>query len=284
MSRDKSGFVRIYPYLIDGVEVAGLLRVYPYVRIAGGVPGYPVVAHRLRALREAKRWSQEELARRASTNKDTVNSAENPSRNPTWKTLVKITAALGTTIPAVTASTRDNDTTDHPRTTIEGFVALPLLANPIAAGQPLAIAPDPDRDRTLSFRETVVRKFTRPICLRIGPREESMLPTLEPGDVVVIDQNPDRRRAPKAGHIYAVNFGALTGDDGGAVKRIDLSGSTLVVTSDNMDKRAYPPQVFNVTDVNLLDALVGEVVWTGRYLGSGKKADVRNMKRKRSSA
>ena len=168
---------------------------------------------------------------------------------------------------------------DRAPTTIEGFVALPLLADPIAAGQPLAIAPDPDRDRTLSFRETVVRKFTRPICLRIGPREESMLPTLEPGDVIAIDQNPDRRRSPKGGHIYAVNFGALTGDNGGAVKRIDLSGSTLIVSSDNTDKRAYPTQGFDITDVNLLDAIVGEVVWTGRYLGSGKKADVRNMKR-----
>ena len=173
---------------------------------------------------------------------------------------------------------------DARETRIEGFVALPLLADPIAAGQPLAIAPDPDRDRTLSFRETVVRKFTHPICLRIGPREESMLPTLEPGDVLVIDQNLDRRRSPKAGHIYAVNFSPLTGDDGGAIKRIDLSGGTMIVSSDNTDKRAYPPQAFNVTDVNLLDALVGEVVWTGRYLGSGKKADVRNLKRKRSSA
>ena len=173
---------------------------------------------------------------------------------------------------------------DEAPTTIEGFVALPLLADPIAAGQPLAIAPDPERDRTLSFREKVVRKFTRPICVRIGPREESMLPTLEPGDVIVIDQNHDRRRSPKAGHIYAVNFGPLTGDDGGAVKRIERSGSMLAIHSDNMNKREYPTQVFNVTDVNLLDAIKGEVVWTGRYLGSGKKADVRNMKHKRSSA
>ena len=52
-----------------------------------------------------------------------------------------------------------------------------------------------------------------------------------------------------------------------------------IVTSDNMNKQEYPTQVFDVTDVNLLDALVGEVVWTGRYLGSGKKADVRRARR-----
>ena len=133
-----------------------------------------------------------------------------------------------------------------PPTAIEGFVALPLPRNPVAAGQPLVVAPDPDRDRTLAFRESIVRKFTKPMCLRIGPREESMVPTIEPGDVIVIDRNPDRRLAPRAGHIYAVDFGQL-GEEGGAVKRIDLSGSTLVVTSDNPDKRAYPPQVFDVS-------------------------------------
>ena len=45
-----------------------------------------------------------------------------------------------------------------------------------------------------------------------------------------------------------------------------------------MDKRAYPPQVFNVTDVKpLLDASAvvgsrsGSDRWTGRYLGSGNE-------------
>ena len=54
----------------------------------------------------------------------------------------------------------------------------------------------------------------------------------------------------------------------------------MIVSSDNTDKRAYPTQVFDTTDVNLLDAIVGEVVWTGRYLGSGKKADVRRATRR----
>ena len=57
-----------------------------------------------------------------------------------------------------------------------------------------------------------------------------MLPMIEPDDVVVIDQNVDRRKRPAPGHIYAANFGPLTGDDGGALKRIELSGRTRIVT------------------------------------------------------
>ena len=96
-----------------------------------------------------------------------------------------------------------------------------------------------------------------------------------------VSDRPTRRRTRVAGGIYKDRYGlAATVKARGGKSR---AGNWQLV-SDNMDKRAYPPQVFNVTDVNLLDALVGEVVWTGRYLGSGKKADVRNMKHKRSSA
>ena len=260
---------------------------------------HPELGQYFRALRESRGWSQRSRALLAARKRHLPIEATPLSwletgrtKNPDPELLRALATLYGVPFAEVAREVIRHTYAIDPQelfeneapTTVDGFVALPLLANPIAAGQPLAIAPDPNRDRTLSFREKVVRKFTRPICLRIGPREESMLPTLEPDDVLVIDQNPDRRRSPKAGHIYAVNFGPLTGDDGGAAKRIELSGSMLVVTSDNMNKRAYPTQVFNVTDVNLLDAIKGEVVWTGRYLGSGKKADVRNTKRKRVSA
>lgn len=156
--------------------------------------------------------------------------------------------------------------------TIEDFEERPLLASPIAAGQPLVIEEDPEHDSTLAFRKRAIRYFTNSICMHIGRREESMLPRIEPGDVVLLDQNVERRKRPRSGHIYAVNFGPLTGDDGGAVKRIELSGNSLIVSSDNPDKSEYPTLAFPKKGLNFLDVLKGEVVWFGRYEGTGKKA------------
>ena len=155
-------------------------------------------------------------------------------------------------------------------TAIEGFVALPLLATPIAAGAPILVERDPEHDGTLAFREKTVRKFTDPICLRVGRREESMRPLIHPRDVVVIDRDPKRRLPPVNGRVYAVNFGPLTGEEGGALKRIDLVDHTLIVASDNVDKERYPTQAFMLgREHNLLDILVGEVVWLGRTVADG---------------
>ncbi len=93
-----------------------------------------------------------------------------------------------------------------------------------------------------------------------------MKPTIEPGDVVLIDQNVTRRRRPSAGRIFAINEGPLTGTDSGALQRVDLSGHTLILSSDHPDRAAYPTRTFEVKARTLADVLVGEVVWCGRAM------------------
>lgn len=153
---------------------------------------------------------------------------------------------------------------------IEGFAAAPLLHTPIAAGRPLLVELDPDNDETLAFHERFIKKFPTVVCLRVGRDQESMQPEIKPGDVVALDRNPERRRKPR-GLIYAVNFGPLIGEEGGAVKRVEVVGEQLVISSDNTDKQRYPTIIADVAGKNLLDIIVGEVVWFGRYTGSGKK-------------
>ena len=99
-----------------------------------------------------------------------------------------------------------------------------------------------------------------------------MLPTIQPGDLVLIDQNLNRRRHPHDGHIYAINFGPVTGNDGGALQRIEISAGMLVLTADSADKSKYPTRAFKVRGKDLPDILVGEVVCRfGRDLRSGKR-------------
>ena len=54
-------------------------------------------------------------------------------------------------------------------------------------------------------------------------------------------------------------------------QQVDLSGHTLILSADHPDKAAYPTRTFEVKAAGLTDILVGEVVWVGRYLGSGRR-------------
>jgi transcriptional regulator with XRE-family HTH domain len=53
---------------------------------------------RLRKLREAQGWSQEELADRAGLHRTYISSVERGVRNPTITVLAKIAAALGVSL------------------------------------------------------------------------------------------------------------------------------------------------------------------------------------------
>ena len=53
---------------------------------------------RLRKLREAQGWSQEELADRAGLHRTYISSVERAVRNPTITVLAKIAAALGVSL------------------------------------------------------------------------------------------------------------------------------------------------------------------------------------------
>ena len=68
-----------------------------------------------------------------------------------------------------------------------------------------------------------------------------MVPTIGPGDVVLIDQHLARRRHPAEGGVWVVNLDVLEGEaQGGAIKRIEMADGVLTLSSDNPDKTRYP--------------------------------------------
>jgi transcriptional regulator with XRE-family HTH domain len=156
-------------------------------------------------------------------------------------------------------------------TTVEGFKPVRWLHSPIAAGRPLAVEPDDEADAWLAFQERWLRPFDRPICLTVGRDEQSMLPTIQPLDVVLIDQRLERRARPASGAIYAVNLAPLTGETGGTLKRIEISDDHLVIIADNADKTRYPTHAYDLAELELPRVLAGRVAWIGRNVGERKR-------------
>ena len=72
-----------------------------------------LLAERMKALRRAKEWSQEQLAEHSTMQRSYLADLERGNRNPSVRTLLKIANALGVTVPALF----EEPGPDRPRTT-----------------------------------------------------------------------------------------------------------------------------------------------------------------------
>jgi transcriptional regulator with XRE-family HTH domain len=135
-------------------------------------------------------------------------------------------------------------------------VEVPLPEDKIAAGVPLPISGK--WSETRFFTESYLKKFKDPILVEVGEDQDSMIPVIFPGDLLLIDRRPVEK--PKRGHIYAVNL-----DEGGSVKYCHVEDENLVITCENRFAD-FESVKMKLTDRLLNKIIVGEVVWVGREL------------------
>lgn len=143
-----------------------------------------------------------------------------------------------------------------------------------AAGQPVDRLPD-DVTWYAFHRSWVIRHWgakaaddrDRLVVVQVEKKTlgESMLPTIRPGAILVIDRGPKGQgiasNEVQTGAIYLVK----PDDEGGlAVKRVFVDGSTVVLTSDNPDRRRYPPRTIPLREKRLHQLLIGRVRWIGQ--------------------
>ncbi len=155
-----------------------------------------------------------------------------------------------------------------PTATVEGeplsedYLAVPLAASPVAAG-PGLIPEDAIDGWVLVWRHHhSVQRRRNLVAVEVGANEYSMIPTLHPGDLVLVDR--DDKNPEPAGRIMLVTE---PGEDGGAmVKRVATTKRDddleLVFYSDN--SREFPPFTYRLKRDYYGDisrALVGKVVW-----------------------
>ena len=144
----------------------------------------------------------------------------------------------------------------------DDYLAVPLAASPVAAG-PGLIPEDKIEGWVLVWRhQESIRFRTNLVAVEVGNNELSMVPTLHPGDIALVDRN-DRDPSP-AGKIMLV---CEPGQEGGVmVKRVNTKrlddDLELIFYSDS--SRDYPPVTYRLNrdyDGDVSRAIGGAVVW-----------------------
>ena len=138
---------------------------------------------------------------------------------------------------------------------------VPLLAGRLGGGKPFPrlTARPPVRQ----LPAATVRQSTSPVLAVLDSEERSMWPALWPNDLVLIDRDPARRRAPRFEQIYAISWRGR-----GWIGRCRRVGRVLVVAVDNLrDVSRTLPQI-PLAGQNILNIVKGTIVWLGRDVES----------------
>ncbi|WP_084511485.1 XRE family transcriptional regulator [Desulfatibacillum aliphaticivorans] len=137
---------------------------------------------------------------------------------------------------------------------LDEFDYLPMTHAELAAGDGRVVLEEGYKNR-FAFRRDWLRRvgLNKSHAVLMVVRGDSMLPTLEDHDTVIVDL---KRTRIDTGHIYAVNIG----DDMLSIKRLESRGARVRVISDN--KELYEPYEMNSSDIRI----IGQVVWFSRQL------------------
>jgi hypothetical protein len=145
----------------------------------------------------------------------------------------------------------------------ENYLAVPLVGE-VGAG-PGIISQDEILSWVLVYRgHSSVQSRSNLLAVEIGRNQRSMIPTLHPRDIVLIDRNDwgQQGHAPP-GNIFLVREPGQ--DGGGMVKRVSTAGkdntATITFYSDNAAE--YGPEVYHMYQYehDIRRAVVGKVVW-----------------------
>lgn len=149
----------------------------------------------------------------------------------------------------------------------EEFVAIPFVAVNVAAGAQATIEV-PEGSAHFAFRTRYLKRVigvTRPGRLvtvflsRNSNLGASMLPTIQPGSMLLIDRHVEPERVENGG-IYLVEYQGCSEDRGLAIKRVnlDVKRGLLILYSDNP---AYQPMsIWLSEEMEPKDILRGRVI------------------------
>ena len=137
------------------------------------------------------------------------------------------------------------------------YADIPLLKGKLGPGHPFP--PEGRIEGYRAFLRSFVREFHHPLLIVVGAKEDAMIPSVQPLDLVLLDTNPARRRAPRLDRIYAVSL-----ESGAGLRHCGLAGNSLVMVAENPRWRGGKATEMSLEGEDILSIIRGEVVWIAR--------------------
>ncbi|MBQ2972808.1 MAG: LexA family transcriptional regulator [Clostridia bacterium] len=173
----------------------------------------------IRELRKKKGMSQKELADACCVHQTAVSQWEKGRTTPDLNSLKMLSEVLGVSVEALIGTEKNND-----ENRIRGFEQINA--------------------------ENISQRLGRSEHFALVIADESMMPTLKPGDTVIINRNMPASN----GDIVAVTVG----NGNAIIKRIIKKDTSILLVSDNSE---YEPMVFSYGEFyNLPVSVLGRVI------------------------
>ena len=194
-------------------------------------------------------------------------------RKPSWKNLAPILEALGAQIVFPEANSPQSrevcfvspkrlNVIDAETPIPEDYIAVPLASGEVAAGRGM-IAEDQIKSWVLVWKNhDSVRFRTNLMAVEIGKGQSSMVPTLHPQDILLVDRDDFNSRFTPPGNIFLVR----EPDDSVTVKRVTIKqrNGDMMLTFYSDNAVEHPPMSYSLGEDYQGDvsrAVVGRVVW-----------------------
>lgn len=201
---------------------------------------------KLRALRDQKGWTQEQIASKLGTSKQVISRYENNQRSPKLSIAIKYAEILGVPSNYFTDNENSNSASPIP----PGFEPLPTMSlvprvGAIACGEPILA------EQNIEDYDKVPEDWRADFTLVC--EGDSMEPRIKDGDIVAIR----KQREVETGEIAAVRI-----EENATLKRVYRYPDRLVLQPENP---AFPPIVLVGEEINTV-VIEGKAVGLCRNL------------------
>jgi transcriptional regulator with XRE-family HTH domain len=199
------------------------------------------VGQKIKALRQARGWSQYRLAKVAGIPRPMITAWELGKQNPSAKYLAKLAAAFGVPVEALLYGDNVQITDGKP------ILRLPIVLRVSAGsgnGGPVIL------EEAGTIEVTIEEAMAADAAIEVSG--ESMLPTLEPGDICGIRWQD---YPPAHGKLVVACIDDI---DKPIIKRYIDKGTYFVLRSDNRKFGDYSSREHQIR-------IIGKVVWMKRW-------------------